>query len=142
MVGMDGKAGLSRRLTHDIWGRRRNSIHQIAAARAQGVIVAIHAAVKATGVVPKQKLQDDAVIGEGVQSVVHRGEGDPRQDRADPVVDVGGARMVVARPDSVENRLTLGRHPKYRAPCRTTDPLRVSRSLGPDRAHALASDSP
>jgi hypothetical protein len=114
VVRVDGETDLDRGLSNDVGRRRRDSIDEITATDAQGVIVSIDSTVESAGMVAERQLQDDAVIGEGVERVVDCAEGDTRQHGPHALEDIGGARMVVAGPHGIEDRLTLGRHPKPR----------------------------
>ena len=111
MVGVNLEAGRGGGLLNCCHRRRRDGVREFAAPRAQNVVVAIYAPVEAAGMVPERQLQDDAVVGQGVQGVVDGGEGDARQDGPHPLEDVGGAGMVVAGADGVENGLPLRGHP-------------------------------
>ena len=139
MVPVHGEAKLGRRALDDGRRWRGDGVHQLTTAQAERVVVTVDAAVEAAGVIAERQLQDGPVIGEGVQRVVDRAEGDARQDRPHPLEDVEGARVVVAGPHRVEDRLALWGHPQRRAANRIGRPLLLSRVGILARAHRLAS---
>src|SRR5690606_33798120 len=114
LVAVDLVAGLvCRHLAREDCARNVD-VHQRPAGGAVDVIVAVGAAVEATGLVAEGELLDQAALGQQVERAVHCPVRDGRVLAADTLEDLARSEVLVGSLHLGQDRCPLGCHPDSR----------------------------